>query len=350
MQSQAGSQDSRVQLELVRQLIVMIHLNSAAAALGQTSFLLCLLADKVSDRLWLWFSFGLHVQGSVKQLLQPTQWLPSTGERVNAISFLFEQYFGCCFVTGPQPLTVCSDLLPGCRQLWFVHIKCMEWICPASFSSAEGTYLQLQHLTAASGAIVGLPNPPAFLLSDRHALPLQQERMFNTRSFPLSWQSWKVILKKYTVHGVYSPGVDLLLVFCISILTSLPSVAPRCQSRTQPWFPMFVKWLLIIFEDYAILFGNCQVLDLNRLQAKQMTLEKDLKIKEKLMGSHAVSSTCKCESTCNWYWIATINIKYDNVTRWLFLLNIITNGKKKVGWWGFFGGEGVYNSAVQRFN
>lgn len=92
----SGSQDSSLQLELARQLIAAIHLNPAAAALGQTSFLLRFLADKVSDRLWLWFSFGLHIQGSVRLLLQPTQRRPSTGERVSAISFLFEQHFGCC--------------------------------------------------------------------------------------------------------------------------------------------------------------------------------------------------------------------------------------------------------------
>lgn len=34
--SHVASQDSRVQLELVKQLIVMIHLNSASAALVQT--------------------------------------------------------------------------------------------------------------------------------------------------------------------------------------------------------------------------------------------------------------------------------------------------------------------------
>lgn len=56
-----------------RQLSLTIHLNPAAAVLGQTSFLLCLLADKISDRLWLWFSFGLHVQCSVKILVQPAQ-------------------------------------------------------------------------------------------------------------------------------------------------------------------------------------------------------------------------------------------------------------------------------------
>lgn len=85
MQSQAGSQGSCTQPELVRQLSLTIHLNPAAAVLGQTSFLLCLLADKISDRLWLWFSFGLHVQSSVKILVQPTQRLPSIGERVNVM-------------------------------------------------------------------------------------------------------------------------------------------------------------------------------------------------------------------------------------------------------------------------
>lgn len=36
MQTQARSQDSSIQLELVKQLIVTIHLNSATAELGQT--------------------------------------------------------------------------------------------------------------------------------------------------------------------------------------------------------------------------------------------------------------------------------------------------------------------------
>lgn len=137
MQSKASSQDFLIQSKLVRQLVV-IHLNSAAAVLGQTVFLLCLLADKVSDRLWLWFSFCLHAQRSVK-LLQPTQGLPSTGESVPAINSPFEQHLGCRFVSGAQPPTFCSNLLPDCRQLWIVHIKCMRWIYPALFSSAEGT-------------------------------------------------------------------------------------------------------------------------------------------------------------------------------------------------------------------
>lgn len=167
-------------------------------------------------------------------------------ERVNVISFLSEQYFGRCFVSGPQPLMVCSDLLPDCRQLWCVHIKCIQWIFPVSFSSAEGTYLQLQRLTAASGAIVGLPKPPAFLLSNGHALSLQQERMFNTMFFPPDDRVGKWDSRKTTVHGGYSPGIDLppislLVVFCISIFTSLHSVASRCQPSHPAAVPNVVE-------------------------------------------------------------------------------------------------------------
>ena len=109
MQSQAGSQDACVWLELVTQLTVKIHLDPASAVLGQTQFLLRLLADRVPDRLWLRFSCGLRVQGSVKTLPQPIQQLPSTGERANAIGFLSEKYFSCRFVSGPQPALIYSQ-------------------------------------------------------------------------------------------------------------------------------------------------------------------------------------------------------------------------------------------------
>lgn len=164
---------SCTQPELVRQLSLTICLNPAAAVLGQTSFL-CLLADTISDRLWLWFSFGLRVQCSVKILVQPTQRLPSIGERVNAC-FQFEQYFSCCFVSGPQPLINCSNLLPDCRQLWFVHIKCIQWTSPAS--------LQRGHTSSSSVSVLRLvPSWDCQTHQCSCSLHLQQEKMFNKGS------------------------------------------------------------------------------------------------------------------------------------------------------------------------
>lgn len=75
-----------------------------------------------------------------------------------------------------------------------------------------------------------------FLLSDREALCLQQKKMFNTRVFPALMT--KLELKKH--NSAYCVGIDLpplssLDPFCISIFTSLPSMAPRCQLQ----FPVF---------------------------------------------------------------------------------------------------------------
>lgn len=161
------------QPELVRQLSLTVHLNPAAAVLGQTSFLLCLLADKISDSLWLWFSFGLHVQCSLKILVQPTQWLPSIGESncnvfsLNNISVVVLSMGHSHSWTAPAwSQAANSSDLHKC-------IKCIHW---TSMQLAEGTYLQLLCVSAASGAIMGLPNPPVFLFSDRQALHLQQEK------------------------------------------------------------------------------------------------------------------------------------------------------------------------------
>lgn len=212
---------SCTQPELVRQLSLTICLNPAAAVLGQTSFL-CLLADTISDRLWLWFSFGLRVQCSVKILVQPTQRLPSIGERVNAC-FQFEQYFSCCFVSGPQPLINCSNLLPDCRQLWFVHIKCIQWTSPAS--------LQRGHTSSSSVSVLRLvPSWDCQTHQCSCSLHLQQEKMFNKGS---SSPDDRAGTQKYNGACCVSPGIDLppfsFLAFCISIFTSLPSMAPRCQ-------------------------------------------------------------------------------------------------------------------------
>lgn len=136
-------------------------------------------------------------------------------------------------VSGPQPLSVYFNVLQDCRQLWFVHLKSMQWICSASFSSAERMYLQLQCLTAASGSVMGPPNSPVFLLSHR-LCPCNRKECLIQVFFPPDGRVGKWYTRNIAVHGVYSPGIDLppisLLAFCISMFTSLPSVVPRCQS------------------------------------------------------------------------------------------------------------------------
>lgn len=143
--------------------------------------------------------------------------------------FQFEQY-SSCYVRGPQPVMNCSSLVPDCRQLWFVHIKCIQWthtavgrrdtppapVCHCCFWCHHGT-------------------AKPFLLSDREALRLRQKKMFNTRVFPALMT--KLELKKH--NSAYCVGIDLpplsSLAFCISIFTSVPSMAPRCQLQ----FPVF---------------------------------------------------------------------------------------------------------------
>lgn len=107
----------------------------------------------------------------------------------------------------------------------------------------------------------------------RHALFLQQERMFNTRGFSPWWESWKVILKKYNrtwcVLSWYRSASYLTLSFLYlhtyassSRGTQMPVKSPNCSSQ-HLWSEcsQFLK---------ATLFRNCQVLNLNRLQVKQV--------------------------------------------------------------------------------
>lgn len=136
MQSKASSQDSLIQSKLVRQLLQYIltqlqqHLDRQyfCCACWQTRFQ----TDSGYDLVLVYMLSALSNSYSQhRDCLQQ--------ERVTAINSPFEQHLGCHEWLCYTDWTFCFNLLPECRQLWIVHIKCIHWIYPALFSSAEGT-------------------------------------------------------------------------------------------------------------------------------------------------------------------------------------------------------------------
>lgn len=151
--------------------------------------------------------------------------------RVNAISFLFACYFGCCQWTAAtlsllhraprlQTALVCPPKIYA-MNLFCKFLFCREDVPPAPVSHCCFWFCH------GATKLTSVPAVP-------QALPLQQKRMFNTSFFPPDGRVGKWYSRNTAVHGVYSPGIDLppisLLAFCISMFTSLPSVVPRCQS------------------------------------------------------------------------------------------------------------------------
>lgn len=103
---------------------------------------------------------------------------------------------------------------------------------------------------------MGLPNPSVFLLSDRQALHLQQEKMFNTKVFTALMTELE--LKKaqqymcITWYWSLSLVILILTAFCISIFASLHSMAPRSQLSHATAVPKV--WELIMHELWYLVW------------------------------------------------------------------------------------------------
>lgn len=191
------------QPELVRQLSLTIHLNPAAAVLGQTSFLLCLLADKISDSLWLWFSFGLHVQCSLKILVQPTQWLPSIGERVTAMFSVWTifQLLFCQWATATHELLQLGPWL----QTALIYINASSVFTELACSWQKG------HTSSSCVSLLLLvpswdcqTHQCSCFLTGKLCI-CSRKKMFNTKFFPQSFP--KAGTQKTQQCTLLSPGV-----------------------------------------------------------------------------------------------------------------------------------------------
>lgn len=126
--------------------------------------------------------------------------------RVNAISFVFECYFGCC-----QWTTATHSLLQRAPRLQTAlvcppKIYAMNLSCKFLFCREDVPPAPVSHCCfSCRHGVTKLTSAPAV----PQALPLQQKRMFNTSFFPCDDRAGQWYSRNTAVRGVYSPGIDL---------------------------------------------------------------------------------------------------------------------------------------------